>query len=280
MDYNMPSQNPLLKYVRQPSLYWTMPSHGQWWPEDSLEPDTTGSLPVLPMNARDEMLLKTPDALINGSALAELFQSCIPNIKNAWDMPSIDVDSALIAIRMASLGESMSFSSSCPACSNDFDYDIDLRNVLDGVKCPHYVPFEFKQLTFQLKPQKYKEMNSASQMRFVEQSIQNALQNSEISDEQKAQILKEQIEKIEELNYHLLTTSTEYIATPDDVRVSDPEQILEFYKNAESAIIRRVKKEIESYTEVAGLDPLDLKCNECGHEYQKSLIFNYSDFFE
>lgn len=276
----MHNQNPLLKYVRQPTLYWAMPSHGQWWPADSLEPSTTGEFPVLPMSSRDEIMLKTPDALINGSAIVELFQSCIPHIKNAWDMPSIDVDSALIAIRIASMGETMAVNSTCPNCSEESDYDIDLRDVINKVKCPHYTPFEFKQLTFQLKPQCYREMSNNSQMRFIEKSIQNALQNADISSEEKSQIIKEQIKKIEDFNYQLLTTSTDYIATPDDQRVTDPDQLTEFYANAESAIIRRVKQEIESYVESAGIKPLDLKCNHCETEYQRELEFDYSNFFD
>ena len=280
MGYNIMNQNPLLKYVRQPSLYWTPPSNGLWWPEGTLEPNTTGELPVLPMNSRDEILLKTPDALLNGSALVELFQSCIPNIKNAWEMPSIDVDSALIAIRIASMGEYMSFSGICPACNKESDYDIDLRDTLGKIKCPHYVPFEFKQLTFQLKPQCYQDMNSNSQMRFVEKSIERALSNAEITAEERQQIIAEQIAKIEDFNYQLLTTSTEYISAPDGTCVTDFDLIKEFYTNAESAIIRRVKKEIESYTEVAGIDPMDLKCLHCEEQYQRELVFNYSSFFE
>jgi hypothetical protein len=280
MDYNMMSQNPLLKYVRQPGLYWEMPSHGQWWPPGSLEPNTTNELPVLPMNSRDEMLLKTPDALLNGSAIVELFHSCIPNIKNAWEMPSIDVDSALIAIRIASTGEFMPFESSCPKCNEDSDYDVDLRNVMGKIRCPHYLPFEFKKLTFQLKPQSYREMNVSSQMRFVEQSIQRALRDAEMSDEDRKQIVSEQIAKLEEFNCRLLTTSTEYIATPDESTVTDPDQIKEFYSSAESSILRRVKQELNDYAETGGIKPLDLKCNHCEFEYQRQLVFNYSDFFE
>jgi len=280
MDYNTMSQNPLLKYMRQPGIYWEMPSQGQWWPTGSLEPNTTGELPVLPMNTRDEILLKTPDALLNGSALVELFQSCIPNIKNAWEMPSVDIDSALIAIKIASTGEFMPLESSCPECKEDSDYDVDLRDLLAKVKCPHYVPFEFKQLTFQLKPQSYREMNKNSQMRFVEQSIQRALRDAELSDDERRQIISDQVEKLEEFNCELLTSSTSYIATPDGECVDDIEQIKEFYQTAEASILRRVKQELNDYSDSAGFGPMTLKCHHCEVEYKRELVFNYSDFFE
>jgi hypothetical protein len=279
MDTNMSNQNPLLKYVRQPSIYWQLPSHGQWWPKDAIDMPESGQLPVLPMSSRDEILLKTPDALISGEAIVALFQSCIPNIKNAWDMPGIDVDSALISIRIASMGESMNFSSKCPNCSTEADYDIDLRTVLDRIQCPHYVPFEFKNLTFQLKPQRYFNLNANNQLRFVEQSIYQSIANNELDDDQRRELLKEQVAKIEDLNYQVLISSTDYVATPEGVQVSDPEQLAEFYRNAETAIIRRVKNQIEDYAETAGIKPLDLKCSNCEHKYQRDLIFDYSSFF-
>ena len=67
----------------------------------------SGEVGVYPMTAKDEMLLKTPDALLNGEATVTVIQSCIPAIKNAWAMPSIDCDAALMTIRMATYGNKM-----------------------------------------------------------------------------------------------------------------------------------------------------------------------------
>jgi hypothetical protein len=275
----MANANPLLKYVRQPAIFWNPPSAGQWWPAESLEESANGDYPVLPMSSRDEIMLKTPDALINGSAIVDLFQSCIPSIKNAWDMPSIDVDSALIAVRIASMGETMNFSSTCPNCSSENDYDIDLRNTLSSIRCPHYLPFEFKNLTFQLRPQRYFSMNSSNQLRFIEQSIYQSLSNSELDEDQRRELLTQQVAQAEQLNYEILVSSTEYISTPEGNRVDDPEQIKEFYQSAETAIVKRIKQEMDSYAAAAGIKPIQLKCNSCEHEYERDLVFDYSSFF-
>ena len=96
--------NPLAKHFRQPAIYIQLTSQGKFWPENTLELPVTGKIPVYPMTARDEITLRTPDALINGTSVVEVVQSCCPNIKDAWEMPSIDVDSTLIAIRIASFG--------------------------------------------------------------------------------------------------------------------------------------------------------------------------------
>ena len=42
-------------------------------------------------------MMKTPDALVNGETTVEVIQSCMPNIKDAWKIPVIDLDVILIA---------------------------------------------------------------------------------------------------------------------------------------------------------------------------------------
>ena len=39
--------------------------------------------PVLPMTAKDELIMKNPDALLNGDAVIQVIESCVPTIKNA-----------------------------------------------------------------------------------------------------------------------------------------------------------------------------------------------------
>jgi len=97
----------LSRYIRQPQIYITLPSGGKYWPAGSLEMPINGEIPVLSMSSYDELVLKTPDALMNGQSVVDIIQSCIRNIKDAWAMPVVDLDYCLIAIRIASYGESM-----------------------------------------------------------------------------------------------------------------------------------------------------------------------------
>src|SRR6056300_1054131 len=92
----------------------------------------TGELPVYAMTAKDELTFKTPDALLNGQATVDVIQSCIPNIKNAWAMPSIDLDAVLTAIRIASIGETMDMTVTIPNTEIETTYTVDLRRVLDN----------------------------------------------------------------------------------------------------------------------------------------------------
>ena len=77
--------NPLQKYFRQPKIYIKLPSNGKWYPNGSLEVTDNMEFPVYAMTARDELMFKTPDALLNGQSTVDVIQSCVPSIKNAWD---------------------------------------------------------------------------------------------------------------------------------------------------------------------------------------------------
>ena len=83
----MPSNNPLRQYFRQPAIYVRLPSAGQFYPPGALTIPANGEIPVLPMTAIDEITYRTPDALFNGSAVVSVIQSCVPSIKDAWQMP-------------------------------------------------------------------------------------------------------------------------------------------------------------------------------------------------
>ena len=84
-------QNPLRKYFRQPKVYITLPSRGNYYPDGVLNMPETNELPVFAMTAKDELIIKTPDALLNGQATVDIIKSCIPAINNPWHMPSVDL---------------------------------------------------------------------------------------------------------------------------------------------------------------------------------------------
>ena len=113
------TSNPLRQFFRQPAVYIKLPSDGQFWPDKAISMTDNRELPVLPMTAIDEITYRTPDALFNGQAVISVIQSCIPAIKNAWDMPGMDTNAVLVAIRIASYGHAMRISSTCPFCKTE-----------------------------------------------------------------------------------------------------------------------------------------------------------------
>ena len=123
--------NPLEKYFRQPKIYLKLPSGGEFYLDGTLDLPTNGEVPVYPMTAKDELTFKTPDALISGQATVEVIKSCVPNIKDPWLMPSIDLDAVLIGIRLATYGKELPYTALCSDCTNETEFIVDIENLLE-----------------------------------------------------------------------------------------------------------------------------------------------------
>ena len=272
--------NPLAAHFRRPSIYFKLPSRGKFWTDGGLDLPVTGDIPVYPMTNADEITIKTPDALMNGSSVVNVIQSCCPNITDAWKMPSIDVDAVLIAIRIASYGSTMPITSKCPSCGEEHDYDLDLNSILDRMRCPDFsIPVEYNGLKIKLQPQKYFGVNKASMTQFEEQKILQALNDPGIDDNAKNIRIKEGMIKLLELNNDILVTGTEYIETEDGTKVSDSEFIREFYKNSESQVIRKIEERLKVIGEEAAIPTSTISCGSCSHQYEVPMEFDYSRFF-
>ena len=165
--------NPLKQYFRRPEIYLKLPSGGNFYPEGSIDLPDNKELPIYPMTAIDEITSKTPDALFNGTAVVEIIKSCVPNIKDPWAIPSIDLDPILVAIRAASNGNILDIDSTCPSCSEEASYSINLVGLLGKLEVGNYdEPVVINELSFKFKPFSYKKVNNINMVQFeIEQSI-------------------------------------------------------------------------------------------------------------
>lgn len=276
----MTQSNPLAKHFRQPSIYLKLPSQGRYWPDDALTLSATGDLPVYPMTTKDEIALRTPDALMNGSGVVDVIKSCIPAIIDPWQMPSVDVDACLIAIRIASYGTDMNVASRCPKCEHSNENTVDLNHALEQITMPNYNhTVTDKDLSIKLKPQNYYAVNKTNSIAYKEQRILDVLANQEVSAEDRERNLKSITDELIELNVDNLTASTEYILMEDGTKVTDLAFIKEFYNNTSGALVKKIQDALGDIAKSAGLKPYKNICTECEHEYQTEVTFDYANFF-
>jgi hypothetical protein len=274
------SHNPLVKHFRQPAIYLNLPSKGMYWPEGSLELAAHGEIPILPMSTKDEITLKTPDALLNGQGVVNVIESCCPSIKNAWQTPSIDVDAIIIAIRIASYGNEMDFESTCPKCSEANEYSLDLGNVLANITPSNYAAkIDADELKIKLRPQAYFDANKSNMIAFEEQQILRTLAQIEDNPEEAKKAFDKQLAKLININVGTLASSTDYIETPEGQIVSDPVYIEEFYNNCNSKVIKAVQTQLATFNNESGIKPVAVKCNHCDHDFEINIMFDYSSFF-
>lgn len=274
--------NPLHKYLRQPQIYVKLPSNGKYWIPGTLEMPISGELPVMPMSTRDEIMLNTPDALLNGEAVVSIIQSCIPNIRNAWALPSVDLDTVLIAIRIASYGETMEYVSSCPECENSDNYEIDLRQFLDmPVDLSGYEnAFEYKGITVSLKPLDYNSLNQQNLEQFEQQRLITMVNDTTIDEATKQRRFQEIFNILTEYTIKNVTGSIEKLTTPEGITVVDPNHIQDFVENSERILYKTIRDKL---LEVKGQFPeksVTTTCDSCQHQYTTPFTFDQANFFE
>jgi hypothetical protein len=281
-----PRVNPLANYMRQPKIYIKLPSQGAFWPAGALSMPENGELPVFSMTARDELLFKTPDALMNGQAVVDVIQSCMPNIKDAWLTPTIDLDTILIAIRLATYGEKMPFTHKIPVINEEVEYEIDLRMLLDQQQNNQWIDQVAISPEFIIcvKPLTYRHMTQTSIKSFETNRILSMVNDENIPDDKKLEMFNESFNNLTKITVELMSQSVYKIIT-SEAEVTDSKYISEFVNNADKDIFDQVQKHLSTLKEHNELRPLMFTTTEeqqsagAPETYTVPINFNDSDFF-
>lgn len=271
--------NPLSQYFRQPSIYIKLPSQGQNYPAGALAVPANGELPVYPMTAIDEITYRTPDALFNGQATVNVIQSCVPAIRDAWAVPSIDLDTILIAIRIASYGHDMEFVSTCPACNETTERKLDLRSVLDTLKTADYSGnVKSGDLEIYFRPLNYKHLNDNNQLQFEQQKLLQVIPDATVSESDKMTALTAAFKKLTEITVQSLALSIAVIKTPQAM-VTEIEYINDFLKNCDRKLFDQIRDHVIKLREQSEMQPLKIQCPACQNEYEQVITLDMSSFF-
>ena len=278
--------NPLNKYFRQPAIYVSLPS-GADYPPHVVTPTQTGEIGVMPMTAKDEIRFKTPDALMNGQGVVDVIQSCVPDIKDAWQIKSYDLDTILVAIRVATYGETMEINFDVPGANESVSHSVNLPAILDDLrktKVDANITLD-DGLKITVRPLTYKDMTSASLKTFQQQKMYSAIQDSQLSDEEKAKRFNEAFKALTDLNSKILLRNIELITLQDGTQISDPLHIKEFVENANATIIKEIETKLTSLGGQGAVKPLKLKATEeqikkgAPASYEVPVTFDTSNFF-
>jgi hypothetical protein len=290
MQPNMPQtfkpKNPLANYMRQPKIYIKLPSNGSFWPDSSIDIPENGQLPVFSMTARDELMFKTPDALLNGQAMVDVIQSCMPNIKNAWDCPTLDLDTILIAIRLATYGETMSIKHKIPVINEEVEYDLDLRVLLDQQTMSVWMDqiAISEDLIVFVRPLTYRHMTQTSLKSFETSKIMGIVNDDSISDEKKMELFNISFSNLTKVTVDLMAESIVKIAT-SEAQVTDKKMILEFVNNIDKEMFDVINSHLTDMKKHNELKPLQFsttpeqQADGAPEVYTVPISFNESDFF-
>jgi hypothetical protein len=279
-------QNPLTKHFRQPKIYLRLPSQGKYWPEGSIDMPENGELPVYSMTAKDELVLKTPDALINGESTVNLIKSCIPNIKDGFATPSLDLDAILVAIRIASYGEELTVTTKIPGTEIEKDYAVDLVQLLDSMQNRHFQEtFHSDGFTFKLIPTNYTQFTQAALKAFEEQRLVKAIDDAKLTEEEKLARFNVSFKKLTEYNLDMVVQQVKSIQFENEEPVTNINHIREFFAGADGKIFDTVKNHLEKMKNEFAIKPLTVVTTDeerqagAPETFEVPIAFDQSNFF-
>lgn len=255
--------NPLTSFYRAPKLYARLPSLGKYYSSNIVEMPENGELPIFAMTAKDELLMKNPDALLNGEAVVQVIKSCVPNVKDASKMLSADIDTLLVAIQGATFGDDLEVTGTCDKCSSEargvasVEMALETMQVLeDEYEVAH------SGLIILVKPFSYSSTIKAGITNF--QSTRSLQNLGEIEDDDaRLKLFNENFVKVAELNFDLVLDSINTISGTNedgDFVVDDKIQIAEFLNNVDSSVGKAVEEKITEINTIGIAQEMPLQC--------------------
>lgn len=271
------ANNPLKKYFRQPKVYIDLPSKGMFNQPGTLTSDPT-KLPIFGMTGMDEILLKTPDALLNGEATVKVVESCCPAFSNGWDLSVLDLDLMLVAIRIATNGNTMTVTHTCTSCESVSDYDIDLGNVIQ-----HFTRLEYdnrvvlKDVAIKIQPLNYKQWNEFQLKNFgVQRQLAQAM--SITNEEEQSKIIANLFEQVSNIQTEMIFAQIDSVETEDGV-VNQREFIREWLQNSEKQIFDAIRSQVEKNRLAWKIPSISVECPECQAKNEVQLDMDQASFF-
>jgi hypothetical protein len=280
----METQNPLSKYFRKPGVHTGLPTGGRFFADGEVEFSANNELPIYPMTAADEIIVKNPDMLLNGEALDHLFHSCVPGIKTPRKISIPDMDVLLLAIKLASYGDDLTIGSECPACKGKVEPVLSIRELLATVKAlPENSDVRLgDELVVRVKPHDFNSKTILDMAAFEErQMFKHLLGNEDITDAERGKLFNQSFSKFATLNLDLVAKCVMSVTTPDG-EFTDQDMIKELILNLDKNSVKLITDMVETLGESGMQKEITIHCpvEECKHEWQSALVFDPTTFFD
>lgn len=271
------AQNPLQQYFRQPKIFIGLPSAGAYNKPGAVQGDPT-HMPVFGMTGMDEILIKTPDALLAGESTVKVIESCCQSIKDAWDISVLDMDIILAAIRIATYGNIMTVTHTCPSCSTENEYDINLTSVIEYFSsCKYDNRIDLDGLTIKTRPLNYQESTAFSQRNF--QIRQQLLQTDNIENEdERTKIVTGLVQDLATLQNEIYAAGIDAVEVNNQV-VSERQFIKEWIDNSDKIVFDKIKEKYFENQKTWTPPEHNVVCDSCGATNHIAIDLDQSSFF-
>jgi len=266
---NGPSTNPLLVRARIPGRTFALPSRGVFYTNDELTDDVNdGEVLVNPMVTMDELAMKTPDKILNGTALAEVFVRCVPQVKKPFELLSVDVDFLMVALREVTYGPEfeLSYQHTCKDAA-EHSYVVNLGSIIAEcsrinvatIDTDYTIKLPNEQV-IKISPPRYRQMLSFYQ----------SFGNRNRTDEPQSEVAQSLLNQI-------IETTTSIIVSVDGI--TDKPSIREWLQVIPAGYVNQITDRV---SEVGGWGPKltrEIICKDCNETVEITIPMNPMNFF-
>lgn len=257
--------NPLLAKLRIPGATYRLPSHGLFYRTGELSPDVkNGEVEIYPMTALDEIILQTPDKLLSGKAILEVFSRCIPQVLKPEKLLAKDVDFLMVALRAVSFGDIMevNFKHTCDGAKEQ-TYAVDLQHMIRTTKVvdPTTVQSEYH----------------TSMPNGQEVTLQPLTYQHIVDLYQTTAMIKDDEMTQEEAEKLILNALTSVVRSVDGVE--DPAQIREWVASIPLGWKRKLERTAQDVSQWGVEFMSSHKCKDCGESIDIPITANPVSFF-
>lgn len=280
---NLPAQqNPLKAFFRKPGIWIKLPSQGKFYQHPPADLNEMGEIPVYPLTAKDELMLKNADALLNGHAITQVVKSCAPSIVDPENMPAVDLDAILVAIKRCTYGEKMSLVTKCD-CENAQEQEIaiDLNSVIANIKVldeSHPID-QGDGIQVFIRPVSIKNVLALNWVQYEQVRALQVAEAQNVDEKVKIDILQKSYTKLTDESLRVVAECIDTVLLPDGTAVNDKKLITEWVTQLSKPDYSKLEKAIMD-TNTRGVNKdVVVHCPQCNRDYTSTLDLNPTTFF-
>lgn len=279
--------NPLQGFYRTPKTYTQIPSQGMFYSPDIIEMTAeTREVAIKAMTSQDEMLFKNPEALLNGEAVINALKSCVVGLGDTKKLLANDVDALLVAIRIASFGDDMDITITCPECKEENTFGFDLNGCLSNMSFleESYDIHLDNGLTVNIKPHLYSDTLKSMMSAFEQSKLIKSLDDTSKTEEERLKLFSKSFKHLVNLNFEVFCNSINYISHEQEgIHIENDlknrSNILEFLKNIDKTDSDKIQEKITEVNSKGINKNTHATCTKCGHEWETMIEIDPVVFF-
>jgi len=259
------------KVRRIPAEVAKLPSMGVGYTPDVFSSGVVQSeVEVFPVTTYDEIILKTPELLLSGEGIYEVFKRKIPSIAKPELLFQKDVDYLLTFLRKVSYGDllTVSYVHDC-ADAKEHDYGIPLSHFLTNTK--RIDPTKSKLYELELENGQVIVIGN-SKFADILELTQITIKFAQMGSSQNT------LKDVKEIEAAALRSIAVLVHSVDDV--TDKNEIIEWLSELPVDMRNQIRNQINTVSSGWGVDfSFKTNCKDCGAEIDLNPVINPVSFF-